>query len=240
MIPKILHQTWKDETIPEKWIDAVNSCKNLYSDFTYMLWTDEKMEEFIKNKHSWFYETYISYPHHIQRCDAFRYFVLYTYGGLYLDMDIACIKKINDFLKYDAVLVKSPNVETVYTNMFFAFSKGNPFLKFCIEHLEKSKNSADLLGKHLHVMSSTGPVFLTDRITEYGEIDNVHVLSNQGFAGDCSICNVKKGCKGGTNFKHVEGSSWVEWDSRLYAFVFCNYKPILFLLFLLGVLFYMS
>ena len=101
MIPKIIHQTWKDENIPEKWIDSVNSCKRVYSDFTYMLWTDEKMEEFIKNEHSWFYDTYMGYPHHIQRCDAFRYFVLYTYGGIYLDMDITCLKDLKDFLKYE-------------------------------------------------------------------------------------------------------------------------------------------
>jgi mannosyltransferase OCH1-like enzyme len=33
MIPKIIHQTWKTKTIPERWKDSVDSCKQLHPDF---------------------------------------------------------------------------------------------------------------------------------------------------------------------------------------------------------------
>jgi mannosyltransferase OCH1-like enzyme len=237
MIPKIIHQTWKDENIPLKWQDAVNSCKSTYSDYTYMLWTDEKMEEFIQNKFSWFYDTYMTYPHHIQRCDAFRYFVLYAYGGVYLDMDIVCLKNLNTLLDYDAILTKSFNVSSTYTNMFFAFSKGHPFLKFCIDNLENNKDSNKFFGKHLYVMNSTGPIFLTNMINAYGEVDNSSVLSKDDFAGDCTVCNANKNCKGGKYFKHVEGSSWIAWDSRIYIFMLCNHKKLLLLLILIFIYF---
>lgn len=237
MIPNIIHQTWKDENIPDKWIDSVNSCKRVYSDFTYMLWTDEKMEEFIKTKYPWFYETYMGYPHDIQRCDAFRYFVLYTYGGIYLDLDITCLKDLNDFLKYDTVLVKSMNFSSSYTNSFFMSSKGNPFFKFCMEHLETYKKSNAMFGKHMHVMNSAGPVFLTRMVKKYGTIENVRILSNQEFAGNCTVCNDTKGCKGGEYFSHVEGMSWVSWDTRLYTYILCNYKSILLLIILVFIYF---
>jgi mannosyltransferase OCH1-like enzyme len=230
MIPKIIHQTWKDENIPDKWKESVNSCKTLYSDFTYMLWTDEMMKEFISKEYPWFYDTYMSYPHQIQRCDAFRYFVLYKYGGVYFDMDIMCLKKLSSFLKYDAIVSKSFNVSSLYTNMFFAFSKQNTFLKFCVDNLQKYKNSHSKFGKHLHVMNSTGPSFMSNMIEQYGELDNVYVLSKQEFSGDCTVCNTEKGCQGGDYFKHVQGSSWIGWDSQLYNFIFCNHKTLLLLL----------
>lgn len=34
-IPKIIHQTWKSETIPEKWWEAQQSCVNLHPDYEY-------------------------------------------------------------------------------------------------------------------------------------------------------------------------------------------------------------
>jgi mannosyltransferase OCH1-like enzyme len=237
MIPKIIHQSWKDEKIPEKWKEAVNSCKSVYRDFTHIIWTDDMMEEFIKKEYSWFYDTYMSYTHHIQRCDAFRYFVLYTYGGVYLDMDIVCLKNLDKLLEHDAILTKSFNVSSVYTNMFFAFSKGHPFLEFCIDNLDENKQSNHLFGKHLHVMNSTGPMFLSKMIKEYGDIDNVYILSKDDFSGDCTVCNTNKSCKGGKYFKHVEGSSWVAWDSVVYNFILCNYKKLFLILFLLFIYF---
>lgn len=34
-IPRILHQTTATETIPDKWIESQQSCKEAYSDFEY-------------------------------------------------------------------------------------------------------------------------------------------------------------------------------------------------------------
>ena len=35
-----------------------------------------------------FLAPYRSYPYDIQRADAIRYFILFEFGGLYLDLDI--------------------------------------------------------------------------------------------------------------------------------------------------------
>jgi hypothetical protein len=34
-VPKLLHQTWKDESIPEKWRAASDACKALHPDYVY-------------------------------------------------------------------------------------------------------------------------------------------------------------------------------------------------------------
>jgi len=103
MIPKIIHQTWKNNVIPDNWKDAVNSCKEVNNDFKYILWTDQMMEEFVQKYYPEFLHTYKSYKHNIQRCDAFRYLVLYKYGGVYLDMDTICKKNLSELLHYDIV-----------------------------------------------------------------------------------------------------------------------------------------
>jgi len=36
-IPKIIHQTWKNETIPEMWSIAQYSCRDLHPDYQYIV-----------------------------------------------------------------------------------------------------------------------------------------------------------------------------------------------------------
>jgi hypothetical protein len=47
LIPKILHQTYKNESIPEGWKGPQQSCLDLHPDYEYKLWTDKKSREFV-------------------------------------------------------------------------------------------------------------------------------------------------------------------------------------------------
>jgi mannosyltransferase OCH1-like enzyme len=80
-VPKIIHQTYKNATIPEGWQEPYESCRAINAGYEFILWTDEKMSTFIKEYYPWFIPTYEAYPYSIQRVDAFRYFVIYHYGG---------------------------------------------------------------------------------------------------------------------------------------------------------------
>ena len=35
LIPKIIHQTWKNETIPEMWRKSQQDCRNIHPDYEY-------------------------------------------------------------------------------------------------------------------------------------------------------------------------------------------------------------
>jgi mannosyltransferase OCH1-like enzyme len=238
MIPKIIHQTWKTNNIPDEWKNAVNSCKIINNDFTYILWTHETMDIFVKENYPDLYTIYKSYKHDIQRCDAFRYLVLYKYGGVYLDMDIICKKNLNNLLHFDLVLAKSSNIETTFTNSFFMVVPNHPFFKYCIDNLADYKDNFQYFGKHLHVMNSTGPLFLTNLVNHYGKIPNYYILTKKEYAGDCNICN-ETICNGGTYFTHIPGNTWHGLDSTIYNFVFCNKKIIgLTIFFLICIIFY--
>ena len=52
--------------------------------FTINMWDAEAARRLIEDNYSWFLPTYEGYPYPIQRVDAFKYFVLWHYGGVYL------------------------------------------------------------------------------------------------------------------------------------------------------------
>jgi len=226
MIPKIIHQTWKTKDIPDNWKNAVDSCKKINEDFQYILWTHETMNIFVKNNYPHFHKIYESYKYDIQRCDAFRYLVLYKYGGVYLDLDTVCNTNLNNFLNYDLVLAHQTNIKSSFTNAFFMVISNHPFFKYCIDNLSDNINNYQHFGKHLHVMNSTGPFFLNKMIKNYGKINNTYVLTKKEYAGDCNSCNLNI-CKGGQYFTHIQGKSWHEMDSTIYNYVYCHRESII-------------
>ena len=227
MIPKIIHQTWKSEKIPEKWKDGVDSCHKIHKGYRYILWTHQMMTKFVRKYYPEFYPTYRDYMHDIQRCDAFRYLVLYKYGGIYLDLDLVCKKKLDEFLHYDLVLARSPNLPGAYINAFYMSIPKHPFLKFCIDKLSKYKDhSVSYFGNRSHIFHSTGPFFLKEMIHHYGKISNFYILNRSEFSGDCRLCNMEE-CEGGKYFKQTVGRSWFQWDSHLYTFGTCHSTEIL-------------
>lgn len=87
LIPKIIHQTYINESIPDVWKQAQKSCIELHKDYEYKLWTDALAREFIATEYPWFLEVFDGYTQPIQRADVIRYFVLVHFGGVYIDLD---------------------------------------------------------------------------------------------------------------------------------------------------------
>ena len=148
-------------------------------------------------------------------------------------MDIACKRDLDPLLKYDLVMARSSNIRSTVTNSFFMSKPKHPFIKYCIDRLPDYKHSY-FFGKHIHVMNSTGPLFIQSMVKRYGEeqIEGVHFLSNKEYAGDCNACS-ESVCKGGVYFTHVSGNSWHGWDSTCYNFIMCKWQWVLSILILL-------
>ncbi|KAK3402547.1 nucleotide-diphospho-sugar transferase [Sordaria brevicollis] len=100
-IPKIIHQifhNWKDpqnETLPGDWEEQRRSCVEGNPGWEYKLWTPTTSLSFLSTYYPTFLPSYLSYPHPVQRVDALRYFLLYHYGGIYLDLDNGCLPPIS-------------------------------------------------------------------------------------------------------------------------------------------------
>ncbi|KAJ9300045.1 hypothetical protein DTO271G3_2162 [Paecilomyces variotii] len=67
IVPNIIHQTYQNETIPEVWVHAQQSCINLHPDYECIQWTNEKSRDFIAAEYPRFLETFDGYKYPIRR-----------------------------------------------------------------------------------------------------------------------------------------------------------------------------
>ena len=210
MIPRIVHQTWKTTNIPRQFQQNVAVCQQINSTYTFKLWTDTVMNEFVLQYFPAVYPLWKSYPYAIQRVDTFRYMVLYVFGGVYIDLDLECKFSFDKLLGHDLVLPiglgKLYGVFEYFTNEFMMVTKNHPFMLRCIQRLEHVyKNTWKTGIKHFDVFRSTGPAFITNMVKLYKP--NVYILKREVYAGDCNTYS-KNNCEGGRFLNHHEGGTW--------------------------------
>ena len=162
---RLIHQMWDKEPIPEELLKWRETWSKYHPGWTFTFWNLEEMYLFIEKKYNWFYKTFTEYPTLIQKIDSFRYFLLYEYGGLYVDLDIECFKNIEPLIDKECVLFRThpeyqmkkiidadnrehplrkhfPLQELAkgyfLTNSIFYSKRGNKFIKRCIDNLQES------------------------------------------------------------------------------------------------------
>ncbi|EPY51215.1 mannosyltransferase [Schizosaccharomyces cryophilus OY26] len=206
LIPKIIHQTWKTDTVPEKWKAAQESCLALHPDYKYILWTDEMSRNFIAEHYPWFLKYFDAYPYNVQRADAIRYFVLLHYGGIYIDLDDGCQRRLDSLLYYPAVFRRTDPVGV--SNDVMGSVPGHPFFSFIISKL--ASNAKSYIFPYPTIMFSTGPLSISFLWENYKNhlpkdssasaririmLEEDYKLSNESY------------------FTYFEGSSWHEKDA---------------------------
>ncbi|KAI0052995.1 glycosyltransferase family 32 protein [Auriscalpium vulgare] len=218
-IPRILHQTWKTDVLPDRWKQVSQECRAMMPDYEYMLWTDEGSRNFIAEEYSWFLDTFDSYIYPIQRADAIRYFVLHHYGGVYLDLDIGCLRRVDPLLVFPVILPRTIPVG-VSNDLMFA-EKGHPFMAQTIHNLVTFDH--DWVLNYPTVMFSTGPMFLS---TQYGLYSASHPSTPALPGGEVRILpkslygkNAKDGEAPHSFFTHFYGSSWHSDDAAFIGFL---------------------
>ncbi|KAF7557973.1 hypothetical protein G7Z17_g268 [Cylindrodendrum hubeiense] len=223
-IPRIIHQTYITGQVPDKWQPAYKSCQEAHKggNWTHIMWTDAASRAFIQQSYPWFLRTYDGYPYAIQRVDAIRYFVLYHYGGFYLDLDVGCKKSLEPFRQFDAIFPKTEPFGV--SNDMMATSKGHIFFRQLITQLKE--HSCQVGTKYPTVMWTTGPVFVTQQLASF--------LRRQQSQGDATVT---VSSSAGTVrviplelyastkysfFSHHHGSSWHSWDVQVVSFLWRN------------------
>ena len=194
----------------------------------YMLWTDASSREFIAEHYPWFLDTFDNYEYVIQRADVIRYFVLHHYGGIYLDLDIGCLRPVDPLLVYPVILPKTIPVG-VSNDLIFA-EKAHAFLAQTIHNLATFDH--DWLLNYPTVMFSTGPMFLSAQYSIYA---SSHPITSEE-PGDVRILpkslygkNAKPGEAPHSFFSHFYGSSWHADDAPFIGFLNHWGKPLMWL-----------
>lgn len=179
-----------------------------------MLWTDDESRRFVAQEYPWFLDTFNDYTYAIQRADAIRYFVLYHYGGIYIDLDIGCLRPLDPLLVHPVILPKTIPVG-VSNDLMFS-EKGHPFLAQTIHNLVTFDHNWIL--NYPTVMFSTGPMFLS---AQYGIFNSAHPTEDPVRILPKSLYgkNAKEGEAPHSFFSHFYGSSWHADDAAFIGFL---------------------
>jgi len=169
MIPKIIHQTYKQvDNLPPVYMKCQDTIKSLHLPlgWEYRFWTDEAMYREVESFPD-LYPIFMRLPRKILQIDVFRYCLMWKYGGLYADLDYM-FRKPFDLISDDLVLPISREQSRMkyplrFGNCIFASKPGHPFWRFVLddiiqnpEHLE-CKTDSEVMDSEI----GTGPGFIT-------------------------------------------------------------------------------
>lgn len=196
-IPKIIHQTYKTTDIPEHWRAGQARCRALHPDYKYVMWTDEMALRFIEEHYAWFLPTFTAYRYPIERADAIRYFVLYHYGGVYIDLDDGCERRL-DPLMYAPAFVRKTSPTGISNDVIGAVPHHEFLLKATQSLVHYNKN---WFVPYATIMASTGPLFFSiiwQQFKRWNNIDTdktaVRILQPHHYKGhEDSFFSISKG-----------------------------------------------
>lgn len=161
-IPKVIHQTWKSKSLPKEIEDVRASIAEINPGYEMRMYDDADIEEFIrKNYDAEFYEAYSKLNIGAAKADFWRYCVLYTCGGVYLDMDADIVLPLDWLIKdEDSCILTREKNPLLFNNWIMIAEKGHPImleaLRQCVYNIH-NKTSTD-------IAKITGPVPLTAAI----------------------------------------------------------------------------
>ena len=214
-IPAIMHHTWKDENIPHVKFNKL--LKILHPDWEFKLWTDSAMDAFIFNNYPQYYDKYSSFIM-IQKCDFFRYIVVYHYGGFYMDLDIVIYKNLDKLRALELCLFNEKiltNEDCVrcghpyreshrVANYAFGSVPKDPFLLRLITGIIANSSKCT---RDVDVLNTTGPGYLTKLYHDITPCSLIYPTTKPSTKYTCS-CNDWSMCRVGDYGNHLHMGSW--------------------------------
>lgn len=262
-IPKIIHQIWYqgENNIPLHLKEYHNTWKTLNPDYHIKVWDHTSIELLVETYNDVIKNTYHSYPLMIQRIDFAKYIILLRYGGIYIDMDVKCLKPLHSLIEKNknkqailSICAYDPVHHFLLTAIGLHFNEDliNNGIIMCSPNSEVMSNIVDecisskdtmlrLLGKNIyHIFYTTGPVMMTKAIRKVNK-DNITILNHQYFEA-CNLndlhfkCDVPDYAIG----LHIYEGSWISSEekslTRMYFFL-QQYTVILVIVMILITLF---
>lgn len=191
----------------------------IYSE--YMLWTDDLSREFIAKHYPAHLHMYDSYEFPIQRADSIRYFILHHFGGVYMDLDIGCRRRLDPLLQGDWEVILPITKPVGISNDLIFSSKGSAFMDGTVHGLAAFNHK--YFSNYPTVMFSTGPMFLSAQyaifsashpLTESHPRSEIRVLPKSLYGKNAPISDVPH-----SFFSHFYGSSWHADDAGFITFL---------------------
>jgi GT2 family glycosyltransferase len=188
MIPKIIHQTWKNEVIPAAFAEWSRGWREKNADWQWVLWTDRMLLDLCAEHYPELLPVFASYDQGIMRADVGRYLVLHRFGGIYADLDTECIGPLEQIHREDRVVVcqEPPGHWSdqipfrchpfLLFNGVMASPPGHDFWRTIFDLLPLTRPATDIL-------DATGPSLVTGAYLNYGAQKDIRVEDCRLFCG---------------------------------------------------------
>ena len=146
MIPKIIHQTWKDKMLPDILQNILEENKKMIPGYEFCLWTDDEIVDLIAREYPFLLKVYQATRTGVQKGDIARLVLVHHYGGIYADLDMLIMKdpieglQLSEdklYVTYEpgAQTMKLYNRTDYICNAFFAANKNNNMLGFALQNM---------------------------------------------------------------------------------------------------------
>jgi len=148
MIERNIHMCWfGNKKISNKNIENVEICKKINKNFNFKLWNEDIFNE--EN----FYNNYVEYclknNKYANLSNYARIYLIKKFGGIYLDIDVKCIKSFENLLlkfenKFENIYAfESPNNCDYINNAIFVGKKENEFIKLAYKEFLNKFNGEE-------------------------------------------------------------------------------------------------
>lgn len=170
-IPKNIFQTHKSLSYVVS-NNTLKGCLNSWQQhqkkYTHFFSTDEMCNKFMKTQFSGdVYTAYCRLPMAVMKADLWRYCIIYTYGGIYADVDAMCLINPDILTTPKTLLVCGPENTKHLSQWCFAAPKHSPILKSIIDlSVKRILEAKEIKGEHI-IHHLTGPGCFTDGVEEY-------------------------------------------------------------------------
>jgi Glycosyltransferase sugar-binding region containing DXD motif len=159
--PRVLHQTHATrESLTDWQLLLSDSCQHNNPSWEYMFWSDADAEEFIKQRHSDLYTQWKALSPPMKRVDSLRYLLMHTFGGVYIDVDVECVRPLDELAI--GIPIGAGATGGYPEPMFLASWPRNAFWLFMLQHAFTVSQAND-------VWHTTGPAGLNDALVEWGK-----------------------------------------------------------------------
>ncbi len=170
MIPRVVHQIWVGIISPdEKQADQIADTKNKLQreGIDYVFWSNGNYptgipDNLIHYAHACRRHTTAEVNYGAFEADALRYYIMYQYGGVYLDCDYNIVRLLGDLMQgFDTRPVFArlwPHRKAWPCNGFLAAAPDHPLYRFIVASIKRPTS-----GKPYYI----GPAWLGARLSEF-------------------------------------------------------------------------
>lgn len=170
-IPHVIHQSWKNTTLPKKFEKWSKTWKTNHPTWEYILWTDQENRNLVKDHYPWFLTTFDNLPTNIMRADVSRYMYMHKYGGIYSDLDMESLSPLDSYILGEKLILGSMGSSIIklwqhsLPNALLISIKNHPFWIYCLyDVMENSSKKRGGFWAYFLGLSSTelisGPAML--------------------------------------------------------------------------------